>query len=135
MVHWKTEVSRVHLQVAGSFYAKHWSAGCKGVDAFDHRWDVDEGTGARHLAFINGPFELMGSILEQVRRQRVDCVVIAPDWPRPWVALWQNIPVRARLRIYRPDMFVPGGLVPVAKREQGPKAPRYAVYAHYVLWG
>ena len=119
--------------MAGSFYSKFWCPGSKGVEAFDHRWDVDH-RGNRHLAFINGPFSSMGNILKRVREQRVDCVVIAPVWPRPWQALWAHLPVQATLHLFMPGMFIPGGQVPKHIRNAGPKSPLYAVKAYFIFW-
>jgi len=64
---------------------------------------------------------------------QVDCVGIIPAWPRPWVALLTQLPVRARERLaHRSDMFLPGALIP--ERQRLPKAPRYAVWAYYIIW-
>lgn len=125
---------RIPLQVEGSYFARFWGPGCKGVEAFDQRWDRGLESSVRHLAYINGPFDRMGEILKQVKEQQVDCVMLVPSWPRPWAALLAKLPVRARERVYRPDMFVPGGMVPQAQRLKGPKAPRYAVWVYYILW-
>ena len=65
---------------------------------------------------------------------QVDCVVLIPAWPRPWMALLTKLPVKAKERLaHRGDMFLPGALIP--EKHRHPKAPHYAVWAHYVIWG
>ena len=52
-------------------------------------WDLEERSGSRHLAFINGPFGRIADILKKIMRERVDCVIITPEWPRHWTAMLQ----------------------------------------------
>lgn len=51
-----------------------------------------------------------------------------------WVCAESGQPVREKVWYYRPDMFMPRGLVPAGQREGGPRASRHAVWAHYMLW-
>ena len=119
--------------VAPTFFSLFWGPGCKGVDAFAQSWASTVGRAHNGLAFVNGPFNQMDAILRKLLVERVDAIVISPDWPRPWAALWAQLPVRARMRLpHREDLFVPGSLVPANQRR--PKAPRYRVWAYYVLW-
>ena len=75
----------------------------------------------------------MGQILRAVKDQQVDCIIVAPAWPRPWAALWASLPVRAtRVLPHRHDLFMPGSLVPASGRT--PRAPQYRVMAYYVIW-
>jgi hypothetical protein len=125
--------SPTNTKVPDAYYSLFLGPGCKGVDAFTQRWDADSLSQSTHLAFINGPFNMMGQILRKVGDQKVDCIIIAPEWPRPWEALWTSLPVRLSIPLpHRSDLFLPGGLVPASKRH--PKAPRYLVKAYYVLW-
>ena len=113
--------------VVPEYCSLFWGPGCKGVDAFSRSWSQ------AGLAYINGPFNRMDSILRKVLQDRVDAIIIAPDWPRPWAALWVKLPVRAKMRLpHREDLFLPGSLVPASQRH--PKAPRYRVWAYFVLW-
>jgi hypothetical protein len=124
--------SATNTKVAGAHFAKYWGPGCKGVDAFAQNWQVSA-EGERPLAYVNGPFQSMGEILSKVREQEVDCIVVAPVWPRAWSAVWAGLPVAARVDLpHRRDLFLPGALVPAAKAV--PKVPRYRVRAYYVLW-
>ena len=120
--------SPTNTKVEGAYFSLYLGPGCKGVDAFTQRWDSAGG-----MAFINGPFNMMGAILRQMITQKVDAIVIAPAWPRPWMALWAQLPVRAVMDLpHRQDLFLPGSLVAVGRRQ--PKAPRYLVKAYYVIW-
>jgi hypothetical protein len=125
--------SPTNSKVPGAYFSLYLGPGCKGIDAFLQRWDTEEAAGARHLAWINGPFDRMAQILRAVKDQRVDCIIIAPAWPRPWAALWSTLPVRAVVTLpHRRDLLVPGSLVAVERRQ--PKAPKYKIQAFYVLW-
>ena len=125
--------SPTNTKVKEAYFSEYLGPGCKGVDAFQQPWARKQGSGERHLAFINGPFNMMATILRRVKDQQVDCIIIAPAWPRPWVAMWATLPVRACVDLpHRLDLFVPGSLVPLSKRH--PKAPRYLVKAYYVIW-
>ncbi len=46
------------------------------------------------FAYINGDFSLMAEILEKVKRDRVNCVVVYPTWPKFWQIMWKDLPVR-----------------------------------------
>eukprot|EP00798_Chlamydomonas_sp_ICE-L_P001805 gene1805-biopygen14627 len=60
-----------NTRVVGAYYSKVWGIGCKGIDAFDQSWVRPEAEypGVAQLAYINGPFNMMGEILEEVRKQ------------------------------------------------------------------
>ena len=115
--------------VAPSYFSLYLGPGCIGIDAFKHSWSLPPD----QWAFINGPFDQMGSILRKVIDDKVDAVIIAPLWPRPWSALWSDLPVRHTASLpHRPDLLLPGSLVPANKRR--PKAPAYLIKAYYVRW-
>ena len=125
--------SPTNSKVEGAYFSLYLGPGCKGIDAFTQPWGRDRETGRRQLAFINGPFQKMGQILRKVIQERVDCIIVAPMWPRPWTALWRQMPVRERMPLpHREDLFLPGSMV--AAQERRPKAPRYSVSAYVVLW-
>lgn len=91
-------------------------------------------TGAKHLAYINGPFDKIGKIVRKIKEEGVDCILVAPVWPRHWVAMLQRMPsVKARIVLSgRPDLCIPGPHVPKAKRK--PKHPRYQMQALIIIW-
>lgn len=126
--------SATNTKVPGAFFARHWGPGCSGVDAYAQDWGRAADTAdERGLVWVNGPFQEMGRILKQVAVQRVDAIIVAPVWPRPWAALWRELPVKAAVDLpHRRDLFLPGALVPKGKR--APKAPRYKVRAYLVVW-
>ena len=116
--------------VPAAYYSLYMGPGCKGLDAFSQSWQQRADT---ELAYINGPFTKMDQILRKILEERVNAIVIAPVWPRPWTALLNQLPVKARMELpHREDLFLPGSLVPAAQRR--PKAPRYKVLAYYILW-
>jgi hypothetical protein len=120
--------SPTNTKVPNAYFSMFWGPGCKGVDAFSQPWG-----GRGQLLYINGPFSRLGQVIRKVLEERVDAIIIAPEWPRAWAALWRLLPVRAALPLpHREDLFVPGSLVPshLAKA----KAPRYRVKAYYILW-
>ena len=126
--------SHTTTKVADTFYSKYACPGTSGVDAFRHPWAYNPSTGARHLAYINGPFDKIGMIVRKIREERVDCILVAPVWPRHWVAMLQRMPsVRARIVLSgRPDLCIPGPHVPKPKRK--PKHPRYQMQALIIIW-
>ena len=54
---------------------------------------------------------------------QMDCIVIAPAWPRPWGARWASLPVKRHIvdLPHRPDLFIPGSLVPSARGTPRPR--------------
>eukprot|EP00798_Chlamydomonas_sp_ICE-L_P029368 gene29368-biopygen8612 len=124
-----------NTRVVGAYYSKVWGIGCKGIDAFDQSWVRPEAEypGVAQLAYINGPFNMMGEILEEVRKQRVDCIVIVPVWPMPWRAILAELPIRDTWDLpMRSDLWQPGALIPLGERKC--KGVAYKVQALYVLW-
>eukprot|EP00798_Chlamydomonas_sp_ICE-L_P003514 gene3514-biopygen21247 len=124
-----------NTRVVGAYYSKVWGIGCKGIDAFDQSWVRPEAEypGVAQLAYINGPFNMMGEILEEVRKQRVDCIVIVPVWPKPWRAILAELPIRDTWDLpMRSDLWQPGALIPLGERKC--KGVAYKVQALYVLW-
>lgn len=126
--------SHTTTKIPEAFYSKYACLGTSGVDAFIHPWAYDLKTGVRHLAYINGPFDKMGPIVRKIKEERVDCILVAPVWPRHWVAMLQSMPaVRAKVVLSgRADLCIPGPHVPKAKSK--PKHPRYHMQAYFILW-
>ena len=115
----------------GAYYSQYLDDHTKGVDAFDQPWAHEKGTGRRHLAFINPPFAQMGRVLAKVRRERVDCLIIIPRWPKPWAGLMVSMPVEALWDLpHRPDLFRAGPRNPI----QGVRGPNYLIQAAVIIW-
>ena len=119
---------------APRFMSRHWCPGTEGVNAF-HRanWATHPTTGARELAYINGDFSAMGQILHKVIRDKADCVIVYPDWPRYWQVLWQQLPVRQCFQLpRRPDLCIKGCRVNVRKGHGRP--PKYPIRVAIIVW-
>lgn len=125
-------------KVKGNFYSRFYSIGTSGVDAFNHLWAQDPRTRRRHFAFINGPFEEYGAIIRKIIQEEVDCLLIAPDWPRGWSASLQLARRMGALRDswllpHNSELFQPGPMLPPQKAHA--HAPRYRVACHLLIWG
>ncbi len=112
---WKTPV----------FYAPTWSPNAAAVDAFAQSWEGDH-----QLLYMNPPFHLLGRVVQKIREEQANCVLVAPVWPRWWAVALRRLPVKARRRLPHTDLFLRTG--PGGGRQA--KSPRYAVEAVYILW-
>ena len=100
---------------------------------WDQSWVRHADNGHRELVYINGPFEQMGAILSRVRDDKMDCILIGPQWPRYWQALLLQVTVKAVVTLpHVDDLFQPGMHVPAQKRHA--KHPKYSVMAWFILW-
>eukprot|EP00798_Chlamydomonas_sp_ICE-L_P005018 gene5018-biopygen15322 len=125
--------SGANTKVQGAYYSNYLGVGCLGVDAFQHPW-VREGTPREEqLAYIHGPYHLLPQILQRVREEQVDCIVITSGLNGPWVALLSGLPVQATMELpSTADLLVAGALVPARERLKGSKDP---LKASFILWG
>lgn len=116
------------------FMSRAWCPGTEGVNMFTRvTWAVHPVTGQRELCFINGDFSLMGPILAKVLRDRADCVIVYPDWPRYWQVLWADIKPKAVFSLPRlPDLCVPSSRVDATKGRGRP--PSYTIKVAVVIW-
>lgn len=104
-----------HNAKAARFFSKYWCPGSAGVDAFMHKWAVDE-HGNKMFAYINGDFSRMGEIIQKILSDQVDCAIIYPLWPRFWQSMWQSLPVRfLEILPSSPNLCVAGPRVPKHK--------------------
>ena len=117
-------------KLPGRFFSRFWSPGALAVDAFAQDWGE---WGRDGLLYINPPFDQMGRVVRKVADDRPDCVLITPVWPRWWRVTLDGLPIKARKRLLSPTLFWPGPQVP-GMEARGPKVPRYAVEAVYILW-
>ena len=125
--------SSTTTKVPGSFFSKFLCPDSLGVNAWDQRWIRYTQDGSKQLVYINGPFEQMGAILSRVRDDRVDCILVGPQWPRYWQAILLQVPVKAKVILpHVDDLFQPGRHVPLHKRHA--KHPKYSVMAWFILW-
>lgn len=87
-----------------------------------------------HFAYINPPFRRMGEVLRKIA-DRVDCISVAPQRPRHWVATLHKMPVK--LSVVLPqwdDLCIPSRYVSHQKRKQL-QHPKYQMVAVVVLQG
>lgn len=97
------------------FFSRYWCPGTAGVDAFMQKWAVDQ-QGNKMFSYINGDFSRMGEILQKIRIEQCNCVVVYPMWPRYWQSLWAALPVRFHEVLPSSwDLFTPGPRVPKGK--------------------
>ncbi len=125
--------SNTTTKVSGAFYSKFMCPGTKGVDAMVHPWALKDQAGEMMLAYISGPFHLMGAVVRKIKDDRVDCILVGPKWPRHWWALLQVMPaVRKQVTLtHRQDLFKPGPRV--TRKGAKPRHPAYKVMAWYIL--
>ena len=121
--------SSSNTKVPKAFYSKFMCPGSLGVNAMLHPWALCDQQGKRLLAYINGPFHCMGQIVSKIRSERVDCILIAPAWPKHWVAMLYTLPIKHALQLPTiPDLFTPGP-------DAGTNAPKgYKAIAWFILW-
>ena len=98
-----------------------------------HPWAFGDKQGCKVLAYINGPFHLMGSIVRKIKDEQVDCILVGPKWPRHWMALLEALPIQKAVALrHRHDLFRPGPHV--TRKSARPRHPSYKVMAWYILW-
>ncbi|KAL0035811.1 hypothetical protein WJX77_003788 [Trebouxia sp. C0004] len=85
--------SSTNTKVKDSVYSKFLCPGTKGVDAMVHPCSLHDQQGNRMLAFINGPFHLMGRIIRKIKDEQADCILTGPAWSKHWVAMLHTLPV------------------------------------------
>jgi hypothetical protein len=120
-----------NTKVQGAYFSAHWAPGALAVDAFEQPWALRNGQ--RQLVFVNPPFGRLGEALVKIQRERVDSIVVGPGWQRWWQAVLVDLPVRQTWTLpHRPDVFVPGVLLPAAHRTAS--HPRYAVHVWIIVW-
>ena len=126
--------SSVTTKVLSSFYSKYLDVDSKGVDAFVQPWAFCRDTGARHLAYINGPFHRMGEIIRKISDEKVDCILVGPQWPRHWIAMLNRLPIRHSLTLpHWDDICIPSCYVSDHKRRAKLQHPRYKILAWFIL--
>lgn len=45
------------------------------------------------FAFVNSPYGIMGKVLVKVKAEHVNCILIAPVWPKDRVSLLKELPI------------------------------------------
>jgi hypothetical protein len=118
-------------KVAGAFYSRFHCEGTSGVDAFTHPWTLGTTPSQpRALVWVNGPFQDMGAIIRKILQEKVDAILIRPEWPRGWKATLAQLPVVTSVRLPpRQDMCVP------SSQGHAHLAPmKYMLVADFILW-
>jgi hypothetical protein len=114
--------------VPKAFYSRFHCVDSLGVDAFRHSWHQHASAlDKRPLVWVNGPFAEMGAIITKIRQERVDCILIRPDWPRGWLATLKHLPVALSMRL-------PHTAVTSVNLRSKPRVLKYRLVAEYVLW-
>ena len=111
-----------------------------GVDAFKLPWTVPGQH--RVFAWVNPPFHKMHEVLTKIEAEKVDCILIAPEWNKSWVARLPSLPIVQKQRLHTRNsvgkeisIFTPGARVPKRQQLTGLKRnPRYAVWAYLLVW-
>jgi len=117
------------------FIARTLVPDCAAVNAFVNGALLagnDRDTGNKHLAWINGPWDKMLDIYILVTRYYIDCIILWPDWPRPWRQLMELLPVVGPEILLKP---APGRFrrqCRVPKQDLGP--PKFSTRAVLVIW-
>ncbi|GIL68331.1 hypothetical protein Vafri_21527 [Volvox africanus] len=109
-----------------NFYSPTWSPNSAGIGTFAQPWG-----GPEQLLYINPPFQLMGRVVQKIREERANCVLVVPIWPRWWMVTPNRMPVRTRRCLPHSGLFERprgAGGTPMVK------SPRYAVEALYIIW-
>lgn len=128
---------------APAFFSWHWCPLTAGVNGFIQPW---QGNGTaiplRPLCWVNPPFQRLPAVIQKIKQERADCILIVPDWVESWVALLTEMPVVFKLKLPKIDssgntrlLFVPGPRVPRRARERGAtRQPNYEVWVFLILW-
>jgi hypothetical protein len=117
---------------APTFYSLYLCPGTAGVDGFLQPWLTP--TNPHPFCWVNGPFSDMAAIIRKLISERADCILIAPDWPKDWVAMLPTLPIRAEARLASyAGICIPGPRVDPAIQQSG--RPKYALKAYLILWG
>ena len=123
---------------AERWFSLYHTSGSAGVDGFSQKWRLADGS-KPNLCWVNGPFHMMGRILQKVIAEKVDCIIVAPKWPQSWAALLaRDLPVQRKTTLKshssdgkRTPAFIPGSRVSPNCRK-GP--PFWHTAAYLVRW-
>lgn len=77
---------------------------------------------------------MMGPIINKIREEQVNCILIGPNWPRSWMAVLHGMHAVKKSVVlpHRDDLCIPGPHVP--KRKALARHPSYQIIAWYILW-
>ncbi len=118
----------------GRFFALYDTPTAAGVDALQHSWsqhaaDLADVRGRPGLLYAYPPWSSIGQVLRKVLAEKVDVLLILPEWPRYWQGLRADLPIRGKARL-RTGSATPGPRVPAAAR----RPVDYAMEACYVTF-
>ncbi|GLC46806.1 hypothetical protein PLESTM_001928300 [Pleodorina starrii] len=119
-------------KVAGYFFSPHWSPSTRGVDALAQSW-AGLRAGGQPLLYCYPPFGLLGPVIRKIADERVDVLLIAPVWPRPWRAMLLSLPVRQRWVLAQERPCIPGPQAPGGEVRVRASLP-YKLEAVYIAW-
>ena len=116
----------------GRWFSLFDAPGSAGVDGFLQKWR--EPDGARPFCFVNGPFNLMARVIQKIVYEQVDCILIYPNWNKPWRSQLEQLPVAASTQVkHNRDAtpFIPGSRVDAHHRAL---KPYWKTQAALVRW-
>jgi len=124
---------------AALFYSKTYCEGTLGIDGLVQSWKPAQAGEERPLVWANGSFREMGEIIRKVAQEKVDCLLVYPDWPRYWRTMLTDLPVAATHclgdcpRLKGTELLCsPSSRVPPQKHHG--KRPLYPVFCALVLF-
>lgn len=118
---------------AARFMSRFWCTGTEGVDMFTRTtWAWHPKTGDRELCYINGDFSQMGRIVAKVAKDKADCVIVYPDWPRYWRIGLQALPIVDDFELPRFESLCRASARVDANKRRG--AASYPIRVAVVLW-
>ena len=116
----------------GRWFSKFDAPGSSGVDGFLQSWRTPTGESA--FCFVNGPFNLMAAIIQKVVYERVDCILIYPQWNKPWRSQLAQLPTAGHTVVAhhrKVSPFIPGSRVEAQLRDL---TPYWKTHAILVRW-
>lgn len=105
----------------GRWFSLFDAPGSAGVDGFLQRWREQDGT--KPFCFVNGPFNLMAKVVQKIVYEQVDCILVYPNWNKPWRSQLEQLPVAATTQVKHDrnaTPFIPGSRVDAHHRALKP---------------
>lgn len=129
---------KVQWKGADRFYSRMWCKGTAAVDGFLQPWGFNSDLGLQEFCYIYGEFGEMGRILNKIIKEKANCVLLYPVWPRYWKSMLQEIPVKkvinlSRMAARRGWRAITAG--PRVDTSKGSKdRPSWKLEAAFIVW-
>lgn len=107
------------------FYTLHYAPGCLAVNAMHQCWARDAPIQNGHgLLWMFPPFELIGAVLNKLKVEQVDAILILPKHTRFWVSMLGSLPVIASHDLgFHMGLYSVGSKVPESWHLDMPRIP------------